>query len=147
MDRKRIFLRLLRISLGWLLLWGFFDKLFGLGFSTCRDVKTGIIDYFCEGAWINGGSPTYGFLKFGVHGPLAEFFHGLASVAVVDWLFMVGLLLIGLAFVFNFSLRLAGYSGALMMLLMYLGLIPPEHNILIDEHIIYLFAFLFFAES
>ena len=44
----------LRIGIGWIFLWGFLDKLFGFGFATAR-----------ESAWLNGGSPTFGFLKFG----------------------------------------------------------------------------------
>src|SRR3712207_7355187 len=41
----------LRLALGWIFLWAFVDKLFGLGFATKA-----------ENAWIDGGSPTQGFL-------------------------------------------------------------------------------------
>ena len=81
MDNKTNYVwGLLRLSIGWIFLWGFIDKLFGLGFATKAD-----------SAWLAGGSPTFGFLKFAVKGPFAGFYHGLAGSAAVDWLFMAGL--------------------------------------------------------
>ena len=47
-----------RISLGFYFLWTFFDKLIGLGFSTCRDAVGGAVTVGCEQAWLFGGSPT-----------------------------------------------------------------------------------------
>ena len=92
MQKK--FLAILRIAMGWTFLWPFFDKLFGLSFSTKP-----------EGAWINGGSPTYGFLTFGTRGPFAEFFQSLAGYIWLDWVFMLSLLLIGLALIFGVGIR------------------------------------------
>ena len=43
----------IRLSLGWIFLWAFLDKLFGLGHETAA-----------KAAWIHGGHPTLGFLKF-----------------------------------------------------------------------------------
>src|SRR5919106_1033722 len=57
----------LRIAMGWTFLWAFLDKAFALGFATGRNPETGAIDFFGPDAWINGGSPTDGFLQFGVH--------------------------------------------------------------------------------
>ena len=51
----RLALILLRLALGVEFLWAFVDKLFGLGYSTPS-----------ARAWLNGGSPTKGFLKGGV---------------------------------------------------------------------------------
>ena len=68
----------LRLSLGWVFFWAFLDKTFGLGFATPP-----------ERAWIEGGSPTTGFLK-GVEGTFADFFNGMAGQAWADWLFMIG---------------------------------------------------------
>ncbi|MGI8626498.1 MAG: hypothetical protein ACR2J5_08015 [Geodermatophilaceae bacterium] len=45
-----------RLSIGWVFLWAFLDKLLALGFSTGRDGETGIVDRFGDAAWINGGS-------------------------------------------------------------------------------------------
>lgn len=114
------------MSLGWIFLWAFLDKMFGLGFTTTP-----------EQAWVNGGSPTIGFLKFATKGPFAELFQGLAGNMLVDWLFMVGLLGIGAALMLGIGMRLASYSGVLMLAFMYLAVIPPEHNPFMDDHLIY----------
>ena len=45
-------LGLLRILMGWLFLWTFLDKTFGLGFATTA-----------EKAWIAGGSPNHAARK------------------------------------------------------------------------------------
>jgi len=118
---------ILRISIGWVFFWAFIDKLFGLGFATTT-----------EKAWISGASPTSGFLQFGTRGPWAEFYQGLAGNALVDWLFMVGLLLVGLALILGIGVRIAGYSGALIMLLIYSAAFPPKNNLFMDHHIIYI---------
>ena len=126
-----------RIFLGLTFLWAFFDKLIGLGYSTCRDAATDVVTYNCDKAWINGGSPTTGFLKFGTHGPLADFYQGLAGNTFIDWLFMLGLLGIGLGLLFGIGMRLATVSGALLLIMMWTAAFPPENNPLIDDHIIY----------
>lgn len=125
---------LLRITLGFIFFWAFIDKVFGLGFATTPDK-----------AWLQGISPTTGFLKFAVKGTFAPLFHNLAGNPLVDWLFMLGLLGIGLSLILGIGLRIAGYCGALLVFLMYLSLFPSENNPLIDEHIIYLFIFLILA--
>jgi hypothetical protein len=68
-DKTPYVLAVARISLGLTMLWAFFDKLWGLGFSTCRDAKTGVVTQMCSKAWVNGGSPTTSFLKFAAKGP------------------------------------------------------------------------------
>ena len=118
---------LLIISMGFILLWAFFDKTFGLGFATKP-----------QNAWINGGSPTTGFLKFGVHGPLTNLFHFLAGVPVVDYLFMLGLLFVGLTLMFNRFVKWGVLAGCVMLAFMYLALMLPENNPIIDDHIIYI---------
>jgi thiosulfate dehydrogenase [quinone] large subunit len=128
---------LLRIGMGWIFFWAFIDKLFGLGFATAPDK-----------AWLAGGSPTFGFLNFAVKGPFAEFYRGLAGNLVVDWLFMMGLLLVGLALMLGIGVRIAGYAGALMMILMYsAGFLPPAHNPFLDDHLIYAMLLVGFAMS
>ena len=120
---------LLRIALGFILLWAFFDKLFGLGFTTTPDKS-----------WLVGASPTYGFLKFGATGMFGQYFQGIAGNQFVDLLFMSGLLLIGLALFSGVGIRIATYAGSLLFLLMWFALIPSEHNPLLDEHIVYALA-------
>jgi thiosulfate dehydrogenase [quinone] large subunit len=114
-----------RLVLGITFFWAFIDKVFGLGFATEP-----------EGAWINGGSPTFGFLNFASAGPFAEFYQWIAGHPVVDTLFMVGLAAVGAAMLLGIGVRIAGYSGALIYLLMWSSHLPPEHNPVLDEHIV-----------
>lgn len=127
---------LVRILLGWTFLWAFLDKVWGLGFTTTADKS-----------WLAGASPTTGFLKFATHGPFKDFYVGLAGNPWVDWLFMLGLLLIGLALILCIGTRIAGYTGALLVVMMFTAALPPEHNPFIDEHIIYAVLLLGIAQS
>ena len=135
-SSQEYLLAALRITLSLILLWAFFDKLLGLGFATAPDKS-----------WLAGNSPTSGFLLNAAHGPLKEFYSGLAGSVIVDWLFMLGLLLIGLCLLLGIGVRIAGYSGALLMFLMWTSLIPPANHPFLDEHIVYLFLFLLLAAS
>jgi thiosulfate dehydrogenase [quinone] large subunit len=115
-----------RIALGWVFLWAFLDKTFGLGFATER-----------ADAWINGGSPTFGFLNFATEGKIFhDFFAGLAG-PVADWLFMVGLLGIGLALILGIGMRIAAVSGSIMLVLMWAAELRLENNPFMDDHIVY----------
>jgi thiosulfate dehydrogenase [quinone] large subunit len=71
----------------------------------------------------------------------------LAGQAWVDWLFMLGLLLIGAALILGIGVKIAGWTGAIMMALMFLAVLPPEHNPIIDEHVVYLFLLVGFTVS
>lgn len=126
MERKNIF-KALRYAMSFIFLWAFFDKTFGLGFATSS-----------ANAWINGGSPTTGFLTNGTSGPFVEFFQSLAGIGMIDWIFMIGLLFIGLTLLSKKYLKWGVVAGIFMMLLMYLSTFPPENNPLIDSHIIYI---------
>lgn len=133
---KHTMLKMVRLSLGFIFLWAFIDKTFGLGFATKA-----------ENAWISGGSPTTGFLKFATKGPFAEFFQGLAGIPMVDWLFMIGLLFVGLTLIFKKYLKWGAFAGGAMVLLMWLAVLPPENNPAIDDHIVYFFVFMYLALS
>lgn len=126
----------LRISLGLIFLWAFFDKIFGLGFATASGKS-----------WLDGVSPTLGFLKFGTTGPLSQLYKGLAGNLLVDWLFMFGLLGIGFSLIVGIGLRIAGYSGALLMLLLWSSMLPPKNHPFLDEHIIYSLVLLIVANG
>ncbi|HTJ73586.1 MAG TPA: hypothetical protein VL481_03280 [Verrucomicrobiae bacterium] len=115
-----------RILLGIVFLWAYFDKLFGLGFAT-KAAK----------AWVNGGSPTTGFLK-GVAGPFADMFHSIAGQGWADWLFMLGLLGIGLGLLLGVAVRLSVVAGCVLLLMMWMASLPIKTNPLIDEHIVYI---------
>jgi thiosulfate dehydrogenase [quinone] large subunit len=125
----------LRIAFGFTFLWAFFDKLLALGYHTGYD-QAGQLDRFGDAAWIHGGSPTEGFLKFGADGPFEGFYHSIAGDPWADWLFMLGLLGVGVALTVGAGMRLAATAGALMYLLMWTVVLPPENNPLIDEHVL-----------
>jgi thiosulfate dehydrogenase [quinone] large subunit len=127
----------LRLSLGWVFLWAFLDKVFALGFSTGRDAETGVVSRFGDSAWINGGSPTMGFLKFGSEGPLSGVYQSIAGAAWADWAFMIGLLGIGLALMLGVAMRIATVSGVALLVMMWSAVLPPGNNPFMDDHIIY----------
>ncbi|MEO8329485.1 MAG: hypothetical protein ABI586_05725 [Candidatus Nanopelagicales bacterium] len=138
-----------RIMLSFIFLWAFLDKTFGLKFSTADGQ-----------GWALGtgdGDPTFGFLKFGTNpeGPFASFFTGLRPGEAPDptywtnWLFMAGLLGIGLTLLFGVFIRIGTVSAVAMLTLMYLAEAPwantidPEtgqgafNNPIVDDHMIY----------
>jgi thiosulfate dehydrogenase [quinone] large subunit len=114
----------LRIVVGWIFLWAFLDKLFGLGYATPS-----------ERAWLNGGSPTRGFLS-GATGPFKDLYTNIAGTAWADWLFMLGLLGIGTALLLGIGMRIAAISGAVLYLLMWTAALPPTTNPIVDDHIV-----------
>jgi len=116
---------LTRIGMGFLFLWAFLDKTFGLGLATPS-----------EGAWIDGGSPTQGYLSSAT-GPFEGIYHDIAGAGLVNWLFMLGLLGVGVALILGIGLRVAGIAGALMTFLMWTTHLWPETNPFLDEHLIY----------
>jgi thiosulfate dehydrogenase [quinone] large subunit len=116
----------LRLALGWVFLWAFLDKLFGLGFATKA-----------ENAWIDGGSPTAGFLGNAVKGPFADFYGSFAGAAWADWLFMIGLAGIGIALILGIGMRIAAIAGALLLIAMWTAVLPPENNPFMDDHLVY----------
>jgi thiosulfate dehydrogenase [quinone] large subunit len=133
-------LAVLRIGFGLTFLWAFFDKLLALGFSTgavtnAAGAKTGI-DFFSKDAWIHGGNPTLGFLKFGATGPFKGFYNSIAGEAWVNWAFMLGLLFIGLALTFGIAIRIGAVAGFVMYLMMWSVALWPANNPFIDDHIL-----------
>ena len=131
----RVALNLLRLALGVEFLWAFLDKTFGLGYAT-PDAR----------AWVHGGSPTKGFLSGVDAGPLQSLFNAIAGNPVIDWLFMLGLLGIGVALILGVALRIAAASGVVLLLMMWLASWPlastvagkptGSTNPLIEDHII-----------
>ena len=125
-TKSRYAFAIARIALGWTFLWAFLDKTFGLGFATAA-----------EDAWVNGGSPTFGFLNFGTEGKLFhDFFAGLAGPAA-DWAFMIGLLGIGTALILGIGMRIAAASGAFLMVSMWAASLRLENNPFMDDHLVY----------
>ncbi|HSE09297.1 MAG TPA: hypothetical protein VLB29_11585 [Nocardioidaceae bacterium] len=134
-------LAVLRLGFGFTFLWAFLDKTFALGFHTgwTTNPETGVetLDRFGDAAWINGGSPTEGFLQFGTEGKwMHDFFSSFAGAAWADWMFMIGLLGIGLALTLGIAMRIAAAAGALLYMLMYAAVLPLENNPIVDDHLL-----------
>ena len=128
-------LAVLRIGFGLTFLWAFVDKLLALGYSTGRG-DNGVVDRFGPAAWVNGSSPTEGFLKFGADGPFKGFYNSIGGAAWADWAFMLGLLGIGLALTLGVTIRLAAVAGAILYVLMWTVALPPANNPVLDEHLL-----------
>ena len=132
-------LAVLRVSTGFIFLWAFLDKTFGFGYAT-PSAK----------AWINGGSPTKGFLASVDVGPswLQTFFHNIAGDPWANWLFMLGLLGIGVALILGIGMRIAAGATIALMAMMWLAEFPLDKtaadgkpsgstNPITDYHFIY----------
>jgi thiosulfate dehydrogenase (quinone) large subunit len=114
-----------RLCMGWVFLWPFLDKMFGLGHGTAS-----------ADAWVNGGNPTKGFLS-GSIGPFSGIYHDIAGAGWVNWLFMVGLIAIAVPLLLGIFMRFACAAGALLVILMWSASLPPEDDVFMDNHIIY----------
>ncbi|MFF9624633.1 hypothetical protein [Streptomyces griseosporeus] len=108
----------LRLLTGFVFLWAFLDKTFGFGYATPSGK-----------GWIDGGSPTKGFLSGVAAGPMESTFHSWAGDTWADWLFMLGLLGIGTALTAGIALRLAAVAGTAMMALMWVAEWPPARHL------------------
>ncbi|MDQ1681370.1 MAG: thiosulfate dehydrogenase (quinone) large subunit [Frankiaceae bacterium] len=124
-----------RILLGFEFLWAFGDKLLGWGKATPT-----------ANAWINGGSPTKGFLAH-VKGPFASTFHSMAGVAVYDWLFMAALLGVGVALLAGIGLRVAAVSATALLAMMWAASLPIASNPFLDQHLVYIAAIIWVAAA
>lgn len=135
----------LRLATGFVFLWAFLDKTFGFGYATPKG-----------SGWIDGGSPTEGFLSHLTVGPFADTFNDIAGKGWTDWMFMLGLLGIGAAVMLGVGLRIAAVSGTLLMALMWIAEWPlAKHtptgeptmstNPIVDYHVIYALALIVVA--
>jgi len=129
-----ILLALTRLSLGWVFLWAFLDKLFGLGHETAS-----------KAAWIHGGSPTEGFLSHSAVGPFESIYHDIAGETWADYLFMIGLAAIGAALILGVGMRVAAVTGSVLLVMMWSVVLPPENNVFMDDHLIYALALILLA--
>ena len=108
-----ISLAVLRVSMGFVFVWAFLDKTFGLHYAT-PSAK----------AWIHGGSPTKGFLNSVEVGPLQSWFHSIAGTWWADWLFMLGLLGVGLTLILGVLMYAGAAAGVALLGLMWLAEFP-----------------------
>ncbi len=130
-------LAVLRVATGFVFLWAFLDKTFGLHYATPA-----------AKAWIHGGHPTQGFLASVEVGPLQSTFHSIAGTWWADSLFMLGMLGIGVALIAGVAVRAAAASGVVVLAMMWLAEFPlAQHlssgapsassNPLVDYHFLY----------
>jgi thiosulfate dehydrogenase [quinone] large subunit len=122
----RYLLATIRLALGWLFLWAFMDKTFGLGHDTTA-----------AKSWLNGGSPTKDSLGSAAKGPFAGFYHSIAGAPVTDVLFMAALLGVGAALILGIGMRLAAGAGTLLTVMTWTAVLPPAGNPFMDQHLIY----------
>lgn len=119
-------LAVLRVAISFVFLWPVLDKTLGLGYATPS-----------ERAWLNGGSPTTGYLS-SLEGPLSGPFVEMAGPAT-DWLFMLGMGLTGLALLLGVGTRIAAVSGTLLMALLWVTTWPVaagSNNPVVDDHVV-----------
>ncbi|MDL2241971.1 hypothetical protein LJB91_03595 [Bacteroidales bacterium OttesenSCG-928-L03] len=122
-------LSILRIIIGFMLVWGFIDKLFGLGMET--PPGQGMID---------GGSPTHQFLVYN-DGWFSGFFNWMAGYSdIADILLMAGLLFIGVGLMLGIATKLSVLFGSMIMIMFFLAVFPISDNPLVDYHIVYVFV-------
>ena len=121
----RIVLAALRIVVGFIFLWTFLDKTFGLGFSTPRQM-----------AWIHGGQPAQGFIKgVAVHSPFGSAFE------------------VGVALTLGIGLKVSAFAASALMVPLYLALWPigtggtenAATNPLVDLHWVLTLSAILFA--
>ncbi len=134
-----------RIATGFIFLWAFLDKTFGWHYATGSGK-----------GWIDGGSPTKGFLSGVSAGPLQSFFHDIAGKGWTDALFMLALLGIGAALTTGIALRITAVAGTALMAMMWAAEWPPAQHLtggapsmssnpIVDYHVIYALAMIAFA--
>ncbi|MGW5351461.1 hypothetical protein ACWERV_13245 [Streptomyces sp. NPDC004031] len=134
-----------RIATGFIFLWAFLDKAFGWHYATGSGK-----------GWIDGGSPTKGFLTGVSAGPLQSFFHDIAGKGWTDTLFMLALLGIGVALTTGIALRVTAAAGTVLMAMMWAAEWPPAQHLtggapsmssnpIVDYHVVYALAMILFA--
>lgn len=120
-----ILIGVVRIALGWTMLWAALDKIFGLGLATPS-----------ERSVLNGASPAKGYLA-SLEGPASALFNPLAGNPVIDFLFVAGMLLPGIALFLGIGTRIGLVSAALMFLTLWFTALPLENNPFLDQHLFY----------
>lgn len=115
------FTLLLRLLMGWILLWAGFDKA------------------------INGFTAE-GFLLHATSGPLHGWMMDLGASAtalsVIDPLVTYSQILMGIALFFGAATRLTLVFAAIMMFLFYIAQFPPEYDLFADYYLVYIVVYL-----
>ena len=123
-ERGQYVLAIVRIMIGWLFIWGFLDKMFGLGLET--PAGSGVID---------GVSPS-SMVVYVSKGLFQDLFFSMAGNIFVDILLMIGLLILGITITLGVGTKLTTIFSIMFFLTMYCLVVPPTDNPIIDYHII-----------
>ena len=121
--------------MGFVFLWAFLDKTFGLRHSTGAPREDGSV----ASSWIDGGAPSRDTSRTARSSPAKDLFASMAS-PLTDWLFMLGMLGVGLAVVLGIGLRVSAVAGSLLMMSLWLTQWPPRDgsmNPVVDQHLAY----------
>ena len=118
----------LRIMLGFMVMWGFLDKMFGLGFPTESSM-----------AYINGGSPTHDFLMYASGGTFGWLFEPMIDIsAFTDVVLLIAMFGLGIALLFGIGRKIGCIGGAILFFMFYLSVLPISDNPILDYHLIYI---------
>lgn len=115
----------LRVSLGWFMFYAGITKVMNPEWSSA--------------GYLNGAKFLGGFYAW-LSGP--------GMLPIVDFANEWGLTLLGVSLILGAFVKWSSVLGALLMLLYYLPLgfpYPNAHSLIVDEHIIYIFALLLLA--
>ena len=142
---------LLRIGLGLLYLWAFLAQGFGIVYKNTEPAAPGAevtygwhFDYQADAGWISSGfkhSPTEAYVGK-AHGPTAFLIQGLPTgVDDFGWIFAVGGL--GIALTLGIGMKIAGWGGFLLNMIIWFAGFPPTSNPLLDgEHMAFALSIL-----
>lgn len=121
-----------RFMIGFMLFWGFLDKMFGLGFPT--EPGSGFID---------GGSPTEGFLIYASNGTFGWLFEPMIDISgFIDIVILVTMFGLGICMILGICKKLSSIGGILMFFIFYLAVYPISDDPVFDYHLIYILALL-----
>lgn len=123
---QKLWLALLRVSMGWMMFYA--------GITKVLDPKWSAGFYFKDSQVLPG---------------LFHWFGSAGVLPIVNFASEWGLTLLGVSLILGIGVRLSSVLGALLMFLFYLPILkfpyPNAHAYIVDEHIIYMFALLYFA--
>ena len=131
-DRGAFIFGILRVLLGAMLFWAFLDKMFGLGYAT--PAGSGFID---------GGSPTKGFLIGASNGTFGWLFEPMVDISgILDVVILLAMFALGVGLILGIGKKLCCIGGMAMFFVFYLAMFPLSNNPILDEHVIYIVVLL-----
>ena len=143
---------LLRLAMGWVFLWAFLDRFFGLGFGTCRITarvandpsQVGGIDYLCDASFLQGGSAIHGFLTTRTaRSATGDWFSWMApdnaaTQNIWDLIFMFALLGAAVTLLLGILVRLGAIGAVILLVLIHLaGSVWPTGDPFLTYQLVY----------